>query len=170
MKTKTTVRLTILVCGGTLVVAIAFWAKTYSSADSRTAAAVSCRVDALFAKGKIDPFAEAYSAETTPALRDSITKDQWQQLDDAIETNLGRLNQKALTQLDVKRTNATVVVEAAYDAWFEKGDATISLRYEIVGERWLLGQLFVDSPLLPNSKSGELAKTTCTSKERASSK
>jgi hypothetical protein len=155
MRTRTIVRLALLGCGGALAVAIALWGRTLFSGYQKTAAAVSVRVDSLFATGKIDPFAEAYLTKTTPELRATVSKEKWEQIERAVDTHLGRLQSKALTQLNVKQTDACTVVEAAYDAWFEKGHGTISVKYKVVNEQWLLDNLSVGSPLLTDGKSAK---------------
>jgi hypothetical protein len=152
MKTKTIARLVVLICGGLLVIGVVLWTRTFFSAYEETAKAVSPRIDSLFARGKIDPFAEAYLTHTTPELRAAVSQKKWQQIEDAIEARLGRLDSKALTQLNVKQANASTVVDAVYDAWFEKGNGTISVRYKVVAEQWLLDKFSVDSPLLPNDE------------------
>ncbi len=152
MKARTIVLLVLLGCGGLLVAMVALCAGVLFFAYKTTDASVAPNVDALFAKIDNGTFGETYLTETTPELRAGVSKEKWEQIGLAVKTRLGRLQSKSMTKFNVKQVNADTVFDAGYDAAFEKGAGTISVKYKNVNGQWPLDKFSVDSPLLAAGK------------------
>jgi hypothetical protein len=151
MKTSTIVLLVLLGCGGLFVVMIALCAGVFFFAQNRTSAAISPKIDALFAKTDDGTFGETYMTETTPALRANISKEKWAEIGLVVKQRLGRLQSKTMKQFSANQFNATTTIDAVYDASFQKGSGTISVRYTGVAGHLLLEAFYIRSPVLDNA-------------------
>jgi hypothetical protein len=148
MKTSTAVLLVLLGCGGLFVLIVALCAGGFFFAQNRINAAIEPKVDALFAKIDNGTFGEAYMTETTPRLREAISKEKWAEIGLVINQRLGHLRSKSMRQFSANQVNAITTIDAVYDGSFEKGSGTITVRYTRVAENLLLEGFHVRSPLL----------------------
>ena len=80
MKTRSLVLLIVLGCGGLFAVMVAICAGAFFFAFKSTDAAVSPKVNALFAKIDDGTFGGAYATETSPELRAALSKEKWEQI------------------------------------------------------------------------------------------
>ena len=148
MKTSTIVLLVLLGCGGLFLVMVVLCAGSAFYAYKQTDVNVSPKVDALFAKIDNGTFGETYLTETTPELRAIVSKEKWEQIGLTVKARLGRLKSKSMSRFNASQFNTTTTIDAVYDASFEKGAGTISVRYQSVNGQLLLNSFFVKSPVL----------------------
>ena len=111
-----------------------------------TDAALSPKIDALFAAIDDGTFNDMYATETTPELRTAATRKEWEQLGLLIKTRLGPLKSKSLTRFSVQQFNADFCTDAVYSATFEKGTGEILTRFRSIDGDWRLVVFRVNSP------------------------
>jgi hypothetical protein len=107
----------------------------------------SPRVDALFAAIEDGTFAKTYETETTRELRQAASKEQYEAMGQAITSRLGKLKSKSLRGFRTGQFNANSFIDATYQATFEQGDGTISVRLKQEGDDWKFVRFHVQSPL-----------------------
>jgi hypothetical protein len=145
MKTRTIVIGIILACGGLLLAAIAVCAGFFYFAFKNMDAAVSPKIDELFAAIDGGTFSGKYEAETTPEFKKATSHEQWDQLGSAIKSRLGSLKAKHITQFNVQQLNADQFADVTYSATFEKGSGDIVARLRNAGGQWRLVAFRVNS-------------------------
>jgi hypothetical protein len=146
MRSRTIVLGIILACGGLLFVAIAACAGFFFFAFKNMDAALSPKIDALFAAIDNGTFSGKYAAETTAEFKNATSHEQWDQLGSAIKSRLGRLKAKHITRFNVQQFNADQFADVTYSATFEKGSGDIVARFRGVGGEWRLVAFRVNSP------------------------
>ena len=109
---------------------------------------LSQTVDELLTAANNGTFEQTYRTHTTLKFRDVTSLEEYRQLGEAIRTRLGRLQSKKLTGLYFRQFNATRYADASYQARFEKGPATIHVRFRKRGDKWLVETFRVQSPRL----------------------
>lgn len=119
----------------------------YRNADQN----VSPRIEALFTAMENGTFAETYDTETCPELRQAATRDQYSTLGDGISVNLGALKSKTLTSFNMQQFNSDRIINASYNATFEKGKGTIQATLKKQNGEWKFLSFFVHSPNLLNA-------------------
>ncbi|MGO8753273.1 MAG: DUF4019 domain-containing protein [Thermoguttaceae bacterium] len=127
------------------MVAIAACVWVFFFAFRNTDAAVSAKVDAIFAAIQIGTFDEVYTRESAPELRQSITPKEWRQLGLTIQTYLGHLNSKKRSHYYVQQANSDRYVDVTYSATFEKGAGEIRTCFKNIDGEWRLAGFKVTS-------------------------
>jgi hypothetical protein len=146
MRARTIVIGIILACGGLCVAAIAACAGFFYFALRTADAALSPKVDALFAAIDDGTFGDTYAAQAAPELREAVTRKEWEQLGLAIKTRLGPLTSKKLVQWNMQQLNADRWADVVYSATFEKGSGEIRTRFKNIDGEWRLVNFRVNSP------------------------
>lgn len=146
MRTRTIVIGIILACGGLSVIVIAACAGFFFFTFRNMDAAVSPKIDALFAAIDNGTFGDTYATETAPELRQATTRKEWEQLGLAIKTRLGSLKAKKLIQFNIQQFNADRCADVVYSATFEKGSGDIRTRFKSINGEWRLVGFRVNSP------------------------
>jgi hypothetical protein len=146
MKSRTIVIGVILACSGLAMVVIAACAGFWYFGFRYTDAALSPKIDALFAAIDNGTFGDTYPTETAPELRKAIGRKEWEQLGLAIRSRLGPLKAKNLTQFNIRQFNTDQSADAVYSATFEKGSGEIRTRFRNVDGEWRLVIFRVNSP------------------------
>jgi hypothetical protein len=146
MKTRTIIIGIILACGGLFVAAIAACAGFVFFTFKNMDAAVSPKIDELFAAIDNGTFGDKYETETTPEFKKVTSRTQWEQIGMAVKTRLGRLKAKKLGQFNIQQLNADQSADVSYSATFEKGSGEILTRFRRTGGQWRLVSFFVRSP------------------------
>jgi hypothetical protein len=167
MKTRTLVLTIVLAVGGLFLVlvvgAVGLFLVFYKNAD----AAVSPKIDSLFAAVDNGTFAGTYLTETTPELRAALSQEKYERIGRTVQSRLGHLRSKTLTQFNASWFNGESCMNVAYSAAFEKGTATIRASFKKLDGQWRLLGIFVESPQLLDDAStvkcphcGETAPST----------
>ena len=146
MKTKTIVIIIVSACGALFIAVVASCAGFFFFTFRNMDATLSPTIDELFAAIDNDTFAKTYDTRTSPELRKTVTREQYEELGFTIKTRLGSLKSKTLRQFTVRQVNADRYADATYDANFENGSGTISGRFKKDGERWPVISIHVNSP------------------------
>ena len=146
MKSRTIVIGVILACGGLAMVVIAACAGFLYFGYRNMDAALSSKIDALFAAIDNGTFGDTYPTETAPELREATSQKEWEQLGLAIRTRLGPLKAKNLIQSNMQQFNADQTADAVYSATFEIGSGEIRTRFRNVDGEWRLAVFRVNSP------------------------
>ena len=126
--------LLVVVCAGTLVFSL-----------GQASATVSPAVDKIFADLDRDP-GQAYDTHTSAEFRRVTSREEFITLGQRIKTRLGKLQSKSMRQLHSRQMNANRYTDVTYQATFEQGTGTISLRLQAEGDRWVLVSFQVNSP------------------------
>ena len=121
----------------------------FKSADGT----VSPLIDALFAAIDNGTFPETYETETTKEFRDVTTKQQYADIGKSIATRLGRLKSKSVKGFNMRQFNADSFVDATYDATFEKGQGTITVKMKRESGVWKLVLFGVNSPVFEANRA-----------------
>ncbi|GIW94072.1 MAG: hypothetical protein KatS3mg110_2113 [Pirellulaceae bacterium] len=114
-------------------------------------------VDELFARIQDGTFAQTYDTHTTEEFRRVVPRDQYQALADACKTYLGALQSKTLQQFNFRGDMSGSYAFVAYAAHFERGPATITVTFKKAGDRWLILNWNVQSPVFQQA----LAQAAC---------
>jgi hypothetical protein len=122
------------ICVGTLVLLV-----------GKASASVSPAVDQIFADLDRDP-GQAYDNHTSAEFRRATSRDEFITLGQRIKTRLGKLQSKSMRHLHSRQVNANSFTDVTYQATFEEGTGTISLRLQAEGDRWVLVSFQVNSP------------------------
>ena len=146
MKNRSLLILILLGCGIFAVLAIGFCAGFLYLSFSNTEDAISPRIDAMFLAIENNTFGETYLTETAPELRKGASKEQYEQMGDAIRTRLGSLTSKKMVRCNVRQFNNVSYADVVYSATFEKGTGTITARLTRSGRKWLFVTFRVNSP------------------------
>lgn len=136
----------LLSCGGLI-----FWG--YKTATD----AAGPEIDRLFAAIEAGKFGETYETDTTPEFRAAVTKQQYDDIGNAVSARLGRLKSKSLQTFNVQQHNADSLMDVRYGAEFENGKGTISAKLKRDGDRWKLVNFHVNSPVFQQ----DLATAKC---------
>lgn len=149
MKTRSIVLLVVLGIGGVFVASVGCCSGVailaYRGYRS-TEAAVSPKLDEMFRAIEADRFGETYESETTPELRQTATKEKYEQIGRTVKTRLGSLQAKSLVQFNARQMNADTYTDVVYRATFEKGTGTIKARLKKSGGEWKFVSFHIDSP------------------------
>jgi hypothetical protein len=127
----------VVACGG-------FFFYLYTNADKE----LSPKIDELFAAMDNGTFGDTYNSETTPELRQEISKEKFEQLGRLVKNRLGKLQSKILVSWYSRQLNMETATNVVYAATFEKGQGTIQAGFKLVGGQWRLFNLHVNSPEL----------------------
>ena len=92
-------------------------------------------------------FQQIYS-ESDEAFRKVVTEEQALQLFDAVRRKLGTVQQAKLTGWNVNATTGGTAVTLGYDVDFSEGKGTEQFVYNVTGDKALLFNYNVNSPLL----------------------
>ncbi|HZN06148.1 MAG TPA: DUF3887 domain-containing protein [Pyrinomonadaceae bacterium] len=92
-------------------------------------------------------FQQIYS-ESDEAFRKAVTEEQALQLFDAVHRKLGTVQQAKLTGWHVNATTGGTAVTLGYDVDFSEGKGTEQFVYHVSGDKALLFNYNVNSPLL----------------------
>jgi len=133
---------------GVLILCLMLCAGVFLATFQKMDAALSPKVDALFRAIDAETFANTYSTGTTPEFRETMTPEQYDQLGQTLKTRLGLLQSKKLSHIHFEQQNAKTFADAVYDAQFDKGPATIEVKFEKIEGEWLLASFHVTSPEL----------------------
>ena len=150
----------LLGCGGVAVLGflgcagvIVYTALNFKSFDKD----VSPVVDKLFAAAASGDFGSTYEADTSPEFKQVTSQEKYEEIGALVETRLGAMKSKSLAKYFISQKNADRFVDVTYNATFEKGTGTIAARFKKEGDRWVLQQININSPVL----LGEVAKEKC---------
>jgi hypothetical protein len=157
-KTKTLI-LIFTACAGVGVLVIGSCAGLLYSGYKNTEAAISPRIDSMFAAMDNQSFSATYETETTQELRNVVSKEQYSALGDTIQTRLGRMNSKSLQGFKMQKSTNGAFIDVSYQAKFESGDGTILARLKKEGSEWKFVNFRVNSPLFLQ----DIATTKCAS-------
>jgi hypothetical protein len=146
MKSRTIVIGVLLAFGGLATVVIAACAGFMYFGFRNMDAALSPKIDTLFAAIDNGTFGDTYPTETAPELREAIGQKEWEQLGVAIRTRLGPLKAKTMIQFNIQQFNADRFADAVYSATFEKGPGEIRTRFRDIDGEWRLVNFRVNSP------------------------
>jgi rubrerythrin len=105
------------------------------------------QIDHLFAAIENGTFGDTYETDTTPELRAAASKQQYEEIGDAVATRLGRLKSKSLQSFNVQQHNAESLIDVKYNAEFENGKGTISAKLKREGDQWKFVSFHVNSPV-----------------------
>lgn len=86
--------------------------------------------------------------ESDEAFRKAVTQEQALQLFDAIRKKLGTVQQAKLSGWHVNATTGGTAVTLGYDVDFSEGKGTEQFVYNVTGDKALLFNYNVNSPLL----------------------
>jgi hypothetical protein len=114
-------------------------------------------IDRLFAAIEAGKFGETYETDTTPEFRAAVTKQQYDDIGNAVSARLGRLKSKSLQTFNVQQHNADSLMDVRYGAEFENGQGTISAKLKRDGDKWKLVSFHVNSPVFQQ----DLATAKC---------
>jgi hypothetical protein len=92
-------------------------------------------------------FQQIYS-ESDEAFRKAVTEEQALQLFNAVRSKLGTVQQAKLTGWHVNPTTGGSAVTLGYDVDFSEGKGTEQFVYHVTGDKALLFNYNVNSPLL----------------------
>ena len=92
-------------------------------------------------------FQQIYS-ESDEAFRKAVTEEQALQLFDAVRRKLGTVQHAKLTGWHVNATTGGTAVTLGYDVDFSEGKGTEQFVYHVSGDKALLFNYNVNSPLL----------------------
>ena len=148
MRTRTLVIGSFLGCGFLLFVCViacgGFFFYLYNSTDKE----ITPQVDVLFAAIDNDTFGDTYATETTPEMRQTISKEAYAQLGRTIKNRLGKLQSKTLIIWNSRQFNAETSTNVVYTAVFEKGTGAIQAGFKKIDGHWRLLSFRVESPEL----------------------
>ncbi|TWT33603.1 hypothetical protein KOR34_34350 [Posidoniimonas corsicana] len=120
-------------------------------------AAVSPRIDALFAAIEADTLASTYDSATTQELRDASTREQYVAVGKMIKNRLGRLESKSLRSVNYRYDNGAAYYDVTYSATFENGAGDVVAKMKKSDGEWKFVTFRVNSPLLQQGQ----AMTAC---------
>jgi hypothetical protein len=132
--------------GGLFLVAIVLCAGGLFYSFREMDAAISPRVDELFAAIEAETFAQTYDTHTSAELRNVSSREQYGQIGSTIKTRLGALQSKQLVRFNVRVLNGARVADVVYSGKFEHGAGTISVKMKKEGEQWVFVGFNVNSP------------------------
>ncbi len=112
-------------------------------------------VDRFFEDIDAGRAAEFYRSATSAEFKRATSEKQFLEIATATRERLGKLQSKTATGFNVRSQNLTTTVEAAYDCHFERGRASVNVRFQHEGDRWLLQHFRVDSPRLTKAAARE---------------
>ena len=149
--------LVLLGCAGTFVVVIAACAGFLYFGYRQVAGGgeVAREVDRFFEDIDAGRAAEFYRSATSAEFKRATSEKQFLEIATATRERLGKLQSKTATGFNVRSQNLTTTVEAAYDCHFERGRASVNVRFQHEGDRWLLQHFRVDSPRLTKAAARE---------------
>jgi hypothetical protein len=133
--------------GGLIIAAIASCAGFLFVSFRNTEAAISPRIDNLFAAIEHDAAGDSYLNDITPEFRSFTSEEQFKELAAAIRARLGLLKSKQMTSFSARQFNMTSYVDVAYSAVFEKGSGTITARLQKQNGKWMFAGFQVNSPI-----------------------
>src|SRR5690606_19846041 len=113
------------VCGGGI-----YWG--YQSANT----SFTPVIDAVFRSPDIAAWNATYDTHLTPQFQASTSREQHEQLGQAIQTHLGPLVSLSLRQVNVQSSGGTTRADLTYAATFEKGDGQIVAKLKGDGQAW----------------------------------
>jgi hypothetical protein len=95
-------------------------------------------------KGQAD---QAYATQTSTALKNVVTKEQFVSMANAINLRLGKLEKKVLRGLTRKHRNLETYMDVTYAAEFAKGKGTIRATLKKENDTWKFVGFHVNSPV-----------------------
>ena len=114
-------------------------------------------IDHLFAAIDAGKFGDTYETDTTPEFRAAATKQQYEDIGNAVSACLGRLKSKSLQTFNMQQHNADSLIDVQYNAEFENGKGTIVAKLKKDGDKWKLVSFRVNSPVFQQ----DLATAKC---------
>ncbi len=130
--------LAIVACGG-----FGWWAVNMAKK------AADAPVDAMFTAIDNGTFGDTYDTKTTASFRNTMSREEYVAMGEAIKENLGSLQSKTMTGFTGAQENAATFIDVTYDATFEKGTGTIRARLAQEGADMKFEEFTVTSDKLP---------------------
>jgi hypothetical protein len=115
------------------------------------------QIDRMFAAIENGTFGDTYETDTTPELRAVASKQQYEDIGNAVAARLGRLKSKSLKSFNMRQHNADSLIDVTYDAEFENGKGTITAKLKREGDKWKFVAFHVNSPVFQQ----DLATAKC---------
>jgi RNA polymerase subunit RPABC4/transcription elongation factor Spt4 len=88
-------------------------------------------------------------------MRQTTSKENYEQLGKSIKNRLGKLQSKILVSWNTRQFNAETTTTVVYAATFEKGPGTIEATYKLLDGQWRLVNFRVNSPNLTSDIAAE---------------